>query len=116
MAQHLQKMYEIGVDGLAFADIAVLPGNSFRSPIRKLHVCKHCSNRMIIAHSAERLMRIFLGERKGRGLKFVANVHYWVQKYFLIKEIGDKNVCFSCCVWSNKTRILIGLYLSFTNV
>ncbi len=30
---------------------------------------------MVIAHSAKRLMRIFLGERKGIGLKFAANVH-----------------------------------------
>ena len=43
-------------------------------------------NRMVIAQSAERLMRIFLGERKGIGLKFAENVHCWVQNYFFIKK------------------------------
>ena len=94
MARHLKKMYEIEVGGLAFADIAVLPRHSFRSPIRKLQVCKHCSNRMVIAQSAERLMRIFLGERKTIGLKFAANVHFWIQNYFFITKIGDKELCF----------------------
>ena len=46
---------------------------------------------MVIAQSAERLMRIFLGERKGIGLKFAANVHFWIQNYFFIKKIGDKD-------------------------
>ena len=90
-------MYEIEVGGLAFADIAVLPKHSFRSPIRKFQVCKHCADRMVIAQSAERLMRIFLGERKGIGLTFAANVQFWVQNYFFIKKIGDKDVCFCCC-------------------
>ena len=36
------------------------------------------SNRMVSAQSAERLMRTFLGERKGIGLKFAANVHFWI--------------------------------------
>ena len=84
---------KIEVGGLAFDDIAVLPRHSFWSPIRKLQVCKHCSNQMVIAQSAERLMRIFLGERQGIGLKFAANVHFWIQNYFFIKN-GDKDVCF----------------------
>ena len=79
-------MYEIEVGGLAFADIAVLPRHSFRSPTRKFQVCKHCADRMVIAQSAERLMRIFLGERKGIGLTFAANVQFWVQNYFFIKK------------------------------
>ena len=98
-------MYEIEVGGLAFADIAVLPRHSFRSPIRKFQVCKHCSDRMVIAQSAERLMRIFLGERKGIGLTFAANVQFWVQNYFVIKKNGDKDVCFCCCLMKYKTSI-----------
>ena len=97
------KQASVGLGGsthkkcMKFAEIAVLPRHSFRSPIRKLQVCKHFSNRMIIAQSAERLMRIFLGERRGIGLKFAANVHFGVQNYFFIKKIGNKDVCFCCC-------------------
>ena len=40
------------------------------SEIGKLQVCKHSSNRMVIAQSAESLMQRFLNERKEKGLKF----------------------------------------------
>ncbi len=77
-----------------FAETAVLPRHSLRSPITKLQVCKHCSNRMVIAQSAERLMRSFLSERKEIGLKFAANVHFWIRNYFFIEKIGDRDVRF----------------------
>ena len=42
---------------------------------------------MIIAQSAKRLMENFLSECRVIGLKFAANVHFWIQSYFFIKKI-----------------------------
>ena len=66
--------------------MAVLPRHSFWSGIRKLQVYKRSSNRVVIVESAERLMGVFLGEQKGKGLKLAANVQFWIQNYFSLKK------------------------------
>ena len=46
---------------------------------------------------AESLRGNVLGERKGIGLTFAANVHFCIQNYFFIKKIEAKMRVFCCC-------------------
>ncbi len=91
-----KKTYEIEVGGPPFRWQGSSPRIPFGYSIRNLQVCKHCSNLMVIAQSAERLTRIFLSERKGIGLKFAANVHFWIQNFL---------VCFLLLSYEVKTGI-----------
>ena len=49
---------------------------------------------MVIAQSAEGLMKRFLSERKGKGLKFALNVKFRIKNYFFITKFKDKDVLF----------------------
>ena len=44
----------------------------------KLQVCKHSPNGIVTDHFAEGLMKHFLSEQKGKGLKFALNVKFWI--------------------------------------
>ena len=46
--------------------------------IRKLQVCVHGSNRMVIVQSVEGLMANFLSEGKGKGMTFAVNANFWI--------------------------------------
>ena len=72
---------------------------------KRFQVCKHSSVGMVIAQPAESLMGNVVGERKGIGLTFAANVHFCIQNYFFIKKIEAKMRVFCCCPMKQQTGI-----------
>ena len=54
---------------------------------------------MIIAQSAEISIAIILSECKGIGLKFAADVHFWIKSYFFIKKINIQRCAFLLFSW-----------------
>ena len=72
----------------------VFPRRSFRTGIGKLQVCKHNTNWMVIAQSADSFIENFCSARKGKGLKFALNVKFWIENCFPLKKKSRQRFVF----------------------